>query len=176
MAQLKDDMIPYIRQAEIKEMIRKLARQVESDYQGQEIILICALKGSVPFIADLMREIDLPQRVDFVKVVAASDTENEEGLVRITKDISINITGKHVIIVEEIIDTARTLNFLKDRCLSANPASIKILTLLDKPARRSVNLKPDYVGKVVEDRFLVGYGLDEEEIGRNYPDIYYLRH
>jgi len=95
---------------------------------------------------------------------------------RIQKDISVNIEGKHVLIVEEIIDTARTLSFLRDRLWAAKPASLKILTLLDKPARRAVSLKPDYFGRIVEDRFLVGYGLDEDELGRNYPDIYYLTH
>ncbi|MEQ1878516.1 MAG: phosphoribosyltransferase family protein, partial [Bdellovibrionia bacterium] len=85
-------------------------------------------------------------------------------------------TGKHVLIVEEIIDEAKTLSFLKSRLMAANPASLKIITLLDKPARRVVNLKPDFIGKTIEDRFVVGYGLDEGEIGRNYPDIYYLKH
>src|SRR6185436_8904715 len=99
---------------------------------------------------------------DFVKITASSDTSNEGGGAKITKDLSLNVTGKHVIIVEEIIDTARTLLFLRDRILASNPESLKILTLLDKPARRVVKIKPDYVGKVVEDRFLVGYGLDED--------------
>lgn len=176
MGRLKDELIPYIRQNEIHEMVKKLAKQVEHDYRGQEIILVCALKGSIPFIADLCREIDLPQQIDFVKLTASSDSNNEGGGVKITKDFSLNITGKHVIVIEEIIDTARTLLFLRDRIMASNPASLKILTLLDKPARRVVNLKPDYVGRVVEDRFLVGYGLDEDELGRNYPDIYYLKH
>ncbi len=176
MARLKDELVPYIKADEIHEMVRKLAKQVEHDYRGQEIILVCALKGSIPFIADLCREIDLPQKIDFVKVTASSDSNNEGGGAKITKDISLNVTGKHVIIVEEIIDTARTLLFLRDRILAANPQTLKVLTLLDKPARRVVQIKPDYVGSVVEDRYLVGYGLDEDELGRNYPDIYYLKH
>jgi len=173
---LKDEMIPYIQEKEIKELINKLAKQIESDYKGLEITFICALKGSVPLIADLMRAVNLPQRVDFVKVTAASDNLNEDMVIKITKDLSVNITGKHVIIVEEIVDTARTLLFLRDRILVAQPASLKILTLLDKPARRVVKLKPDYVGRVIDDRYVVGYGLDENEMGRNYRDIYYLRH
>lgn len=176
MGRLKDELIPYIKSDEIQDMVRKLAKKVEHDYRGLEIVLICALKGSIPFVADLCREIDLPQKIDFVKLTASSDSSNEGGGVKITKDLSLNVTGKHVLIVEEIIDTARTLLFLRDRILASNPSSLKILTLLDKPARRVVNLKPDYVGRVVEDRFLVGYGLDEDELGRNYPDIYYLKH
>ncbi len=176
MGRLKDELIPYIKQDEIKELVKKLAKQVEHDYRGLEIVLVCALSGSLPFVADLCRAIDLPQKIDFVKLTASSKPFNEGGGVKIIKDLSINVTNKHVLIVEEIIDTARTLLFLRDRLLVSNPASLKILTLLDKPARRVVNLKPDYVGRVVEDRYLVGYGLDEDELGRNYPDIYYLKH
>jgi hypoxanthine phosphoribosyltransferase len=173
---LRDEMVSYIQEKEIKELVSKIAKEIETDYKGLEIVFICALKGSVPFIADLMRAVNLPQRVDFVKVTAASDDTNEDMVIKITKDLSLNITGKHVIIVEEIIDTARTLLFLRDRLLTAQPASLKIVTLLDKPARRVVKLKPDYVGRVIEDRYVVGYGLDENEMGRNYRDIYYLKH
>ncbi|MGZ3726785.1 MAG: phosphoribosyltransferase, partial [Pseudobdellovibrio sp.] len=97
------------------------------------------------------------------------------GAIRMTKDISMNITGKHVIIVEEVIDTARTLSFLKNRLSASNPASLKIVTLIDKPARRELPIRPDYIGKTIEDRYIVGYGMDNEEIGRNYSDIYVLR-
>ncbi|HEX4922871.1 MAG TPA: hypoxanthine phosphoribosyltransferase [Bdellovibrionales bacterium] len=174
MDSLKDAIVPYITQKEIKDLVKKIARQIENDYQGQEVILVCALKGSILFIADLMRELQLPQRVDFVRLTGS---KNKPGApVQILKDISLNVGGKHVLIIEEIIDEAKTLSFLKGRILAANPASCKIVTLLDKPARRVVNLKPDYVGKTIEDRFVVGYGLDEGEIGRNYPDIYYLKH
>jgi len=176
MARLLDKLRPYITKEEIHEHVIKLANQVESDYRGQEIVLICPIKGSIPFAADLCREINLPIKIDFVRVTAASSLDNPEGIMRIQKDISVNIEGKHVLIVEEIIDTARTLSFLRDRLWAAKPASLKILTLLDKPARRAVSLKPDYFGRIVEDRFLVGYGLDEDELGRNYPDIYYLTH
>ena len=91
------------------------------------------------------------------------------------KDISVNIAGKHVVIVEEIIDTGRTLDFLRQRLLASSPASLKILTLLDKPARRELQLKPDYTGQSIEDRYMVGYGMDSEEIGRNYSEIFYFK-
>jgi hypoxanthine phosphoribosyltransferase len=174
MDRLKDAIVPYLTQKEIKELIKKLARQVEAEYKNQEVVLICPLKGSILFIADFMRELNLPQRVDFVKVTGSKGSSNAP--VKIVKDISMSIAGKHVLIVEEIIDEAKTLSFLKSRLMAAGPASLKIITLLDKPARRMVNLKPDFIGKTIEDRFVVGYGLDEGEIGRNYPDIYYLKH
>jgi hypoxanthine phosphoribosyltransferase len=174
MEKLKDAIVPYITKKEIKELVKKLARQIEGDYRDQELILICALKGSILFVADLMRELQLPQRIDFVKLTSSKDRGTSE--VKIIKDITVNVTGKNVLIVEEIIDEAKTLLFLKNRIQAANPNSLKIVTLLDKPARRAVNLKPDYIGRTIEDRFVVGYGLDEDELGRNYPDIYYLKH
>jgi hypoxanthine phosphoribosyltransferase len=92
-----------------------------------------------------------------------------------TKDITVNITGKDVIIVEEVIDTARTLSFLRDRLISARPRSLKIVTLLDKPARRELPIRADYIGRTIDDRYVVGYGMDSEELGRNYADIYVLK-
>ena len=171
MAQIKDAMIPFITNDEIQELVSQLARQIEADYEGKEIIFVCPLRGSVHFTADLMRKIDLPQQVDFVYVTAVE----RKGAIKIVKDISVNISGKDVIIVEEIIDTGRTLNFLKNRLLASGPASLKIVTLLDKPARRELPLRPDYVGRTIEDRYVVGYGMDSEEKGRNYPDIYHLK-
>ncbi len=171
MAQIKDEMIPFITNDEIQELVSQLARQIEADYEGKEIIFVCPLRGSVHFTADLMRKIDLPQQVDFVYVTAVE----RKGAIKIVKDISVNISGKDVIIVEEIIDTGRTLNFLKNRLLASGPASLKIVTLLDKPARRELPLRPDYVGRTIEDRYVVGYGMDSEEKGRNYPDIYHLK-
>lgn len=171
MAQIKDAMVPFITNDEIQELISQLARQIEADYEGKEIIFICPLRGSVHFTADLMRKIELPQQVDFVYVTAVE----RKGAIKIVKDISINISGKHVIIVEEIIDTGRTLSFLRNRLYASAPASLKIVTLLDKPARRELPLKADYIGRTIEDRYVVGYGMDSEEKGRNYPDIYHLK-
>ena len=137
----------------------------------KEIIFICPLRGSMHFTADLMRKVGLMQQVDFVYV----QSTEKGGAIRMSKDISINITNKHVIIVEEVIDTARTLSFLQSRLLSSNPASLKIVTLLDKPARRELPIRADYIGKTIEDRYVVGYGMDSEEKGRNYSDIYVLK-
>lgn len=168
---LKDSMIAFLTSAEISELVGKLAAQIERDYEGKELILICPLKGSCLFVADFMRKVKLPQRVDFVHLSATE----RKGAIRINKDITLNIAGKHVLVLEEIIDTGRTLNFLKTRLLASSPASLKIVALLDKPARRELSIKPDYVGLTIEDRYMVGYGMDSEEVGRNYKDIFYFK-
>jgi hypoxanthine phosphoribosyltransferase len=171
MAQLKEQMVPFITKEEIAELVTELAGQIESDYEGKEIIFICPLRGSMHLTADLMRKVDLPQQVDFVYVQAVE----RGGAIKIVKDISVNIAGKHVLIVEEIIDTGRTLSFLRSRLFASAPASLKIVTLLDKPARRELPIRADYIGKTIDDRYVIGYGMDSEEIGRNYPDIYNMK-
>ncbi len=167
---LKNDLVKFITEEEINEMVEDLASQVERDYDGQELHIICPLKGSILFVSDLVRKINLPTVVDFVHL-----TSPKKQSVKIHKDIQNDITGKHVLIVEEIIDAGRTLNFLRTRVVASNPASVKILTLLDKPARRELPIQPDYVGQTIDDRFVIGYGMDSEEMGRNYKDIYNYR-
>ena len=171
MSQIKDDMLPFIKKDEIKKLVKSLAKQIEFDYSGKEIVFICPLKGSIHFCTDLMREVHAPQQVDFVHLQAVE----KGGAIKIIKDISTNIAGKHVIVVEEIIDTGRTLSFLRNRLMASSPASLKIVTLLDKPARREIPLRPDYIGRTIDDRYVVGYGMDNENFGRNYPDIYFLK-
>ncbi len=165
--QIREGMIPSITKDEIAEMVAELAREIEKDYIGKELVLICPLKGSVLFMSDLSRQIKLPQILDFVYVTSPKGES-----VRIIKDISVDIQDKHVLIIEEIIDAGRTLNFLKTRLLASSPASLKIVALLDKPALRELPISPDYVGRTIEDRFVIGYGMDSEELGRNYGDIY----
>ena len=171
MSRLKNDLAPFLTQENIKKLVKNLARQIENDYEGKDLVIVCPLRGSIHFCSDLIREINLPQIVDFVLVKATA----KGGTVTIVKDISVNITNKHVLVIEEIIDTGRTLNFLLQRLEASNPATLKVVTLLDKPARREISLKPDYIGKTIEDRYIVGYGMDSEEYGRNYPDIYFLK-
>lgn len=171
MAQLKEQMVPFLTSEDIKDLVESLAEQIEYDYEGKDIVFICPLRGSVHFTADLMRSVNLAQQVDFVHVQAVE----KGGAIKIVKDISVNIAGKHVLIVEEIIDTGRTLSFLRSRLFASAPASLKIVTLLDKPARRELPIKADYIGKTIDDRYVVGYGMDSEEVGRNYPDIYTLK-
>lgn len=168
MSQLKENMTPFISSEQIQETVFRLAKEIEIDYHGKEIILIAPLKGSTFFVSDLMKNISLMQKVDFVYL---KSTE-KGGSVKIVKDLSVNISGKHVLIIEEIIDNGRTLNFLKSRLMASNPASLKIVTLLDKPARRELPLKPDYIGITIDDRYVVGYGMDSDELGRNYKDIF----
>lgn len=167
MKQVRTGMVPLITEDEIKDMVADLAREIERDYEGREIVMICPLKGSISFFADLCRKIQLPQLIDFVHVTSPKG----EGC-RIIKDISVDILGKHVLIIEEIIDAGRTLSFLKTRLLANEPKSLKVVALLDKPARRELPIRPDYVGMTIEDRFVIGYGMDSEELGRNYKDIY----
>ena len=160
-------MVPFITEDEIQEMVGDLARQIEREYDDKELVVICPLKGSILFCADLVRKINLPLVVDFVHLTSPRGES-----VRILKDISENIYQKHVLVVEEIIDAGRTLSFLRERILASHPASLKIATLLDKPARRELPITPDYTGRTIDDRYVIGYGLDSEEIGRNYRDIY----
>lgn len=171
MSKLKNDLLPFLTHDDIQKLVKSLARQIESDYEGKELVLICPLRGSIHFLADLTREIQMPQQVDFVQLQSIS----RGGSVKIIKDISVNIAGKHVLVVEEIIDTGRTLSFLLNRLSASSPASLRVVTLLDKPARRELPLRADYIGKTIDDRYVVGYGMDSEELGRNYPDIYSLK-
>lgn len=167
MSPKKENMIPFLTKQEIAEIVKSLADTISKDYISKELVLICPLKGSFVFCADLCREISLPLIVDFVHLTSPKGQS-----VRIHKDISVNIQNKHVLIVEEIVDAGRTLSFLRDRILASHPASLKIVSLLDKPARRELPIQPDYTGKTIDDRFVVGYGMDSEEYGRNYSDIY----
>ena len=166
MVQLKDNLTPFIESAEIEKIVEKLAREIEADYEDKKIVVICPLKGALMFCSDLMRRMKLPQEVDFIYLTSF------QGSVRIIKDISVNIMGRHILVTEGIIDAGRTLNFLRTRLLASHPASLKIVTFLDKPSRRELPIKADYIGRTIEDRFVIGYGLDFDELGRNYKDIY----
>jgi len=167
-------MVAYITEDEIEDIVDNLARQINRDYAGSDIVLVCPLKGSILFLADLSRKILRPMQIEFVQLVAASKSAARS--VEIKKDLGIDIRGKHVLIIEEIVDNARTLSFLCEHLLGQRPASLRIVTLLDKPARRELPIKPHYIGRTIEDRYVVGYGLDSSEIGRNYSQIYYLKH
>lgn len=167
-SQLKDSMVPFLTEEEIQNLVADIARQIEQDYEGEEIVLICPLKGSFLFLTDLCREINLTQEIDFIYASALSRGKT----IHIHKDISLDIRNKHVIIVEEILDAGRTLDFVKDHLIASKPASLKIAALLDKPARRELPIRPDYIGMTIDDRYVVGYGMDSDQIGRNYKNIY----
>jgi hypoxanthine phosphoribosyltransferase len=161
---------------QIAAKVAELGGQISSDYEGRELTLVSVLKGSLPFMADLMRRIAVPLRIDLMEVSSYGGTATESsGLVRILKDLSAPIEGRDVLLVEDIIDTGLTLNYLMKYLKGKNPRSIKICTLLDKPARRLVEIQLDYVGFEIPDAFVVGYGLDFGEVYRNLRFVGILR-
>jgi hypoxanthine phosphoribosyltransferase len=168
---LKNDLLPFLTRDSLNKLVSQLAKKIDAHYDGQDVVLVCPLKGSIHFCTDLAQSLQCFAEIDFVQLQRIKDS----GCVRIVKDISTDIRGKHVLIVEEIIDSAKTLSFLYDHLNANRPSSLKIVSLLDKPARRELNLKADFIGQVIEDRFVIGYGMDFEEFGRNYPDIYILK-
>jgi hypoxanthine phosphoribosyltransferase len=155
----------------IKGKIAELGAEISRDYTGEEVLLICVLKGAVIFLSDLVRYLDLPAQLDFMAVSSYGTATETSGVVRILKDLESSIAGRHCLIVEDIIDSGLTLTYLQDNLRSRRPASLKIVTLLDKPDRRRVEIKPDYVGFRIPDEFVVGYGLDFNGHYRCLPDI-----
>ena len=158
----------------IEKRVNELAETISRDYEGREIVFICVLKGAFIFLADLTRRLKVPHVVDFVRLTSYGSGTISSGKITITKDIETSIEGKDVVIVEDIIDTGITLDFLKDRLKKNNPNSVKICALLDKEERREVEVDVDYVGFIIEDKFIVGYGLDFDEKFRCLPDIYVI--
>jgi hypoxanthine phosphoribosyltransferase len=153
---------------EIAAKVRELGARISADYAGRRVTLVSVLKGSLPFMADLMRAIDIPVRIDLMEVSSYGGSATESsGLVRILKDLSTSIADEDVLIVEDIIDTGLTLNYLIRYLRGKAPASLRICTLLDKPARRLVEIPVDYTGFTIPDQFVVGYGLDYGELYRN---------
>ncbi len=156
--------------------IAELGARIAADYGGRPVTLVSVLKGSLPFMADLMRAIDLPLRIDLMEVSSYGGNATESsGLVRILKDLSSSIEGEDVLIVEDIIDTGLTLNYLIRYLRGKNPKSLRICTLLDKPARRLIDIPVDYIGFQIPDQFVVGYGLDYGEVYRNLRFVGVLR-
>jgi hypoxanthine phosphoribosyltransferase len=160
---------------QIRERTAELGRQITEDYRGRDPLLICILKGGLMFLADLMREIDLPLEIDFIAVSSYGDSTESSGVVRILMDLERNIRERHVLIVEDIIDTGRTLSYIIENLRTRGPATIRVCTLLDKPARRELEIPIDYVGFTIPDRFVIGYGLDYGEIYRNLPFVGILK-
>ena len=161
---------------QIQAKVTELGTRISADYADREVTLVSVLKGSLPFMADLMRNIRVPLTIDLMEVSSYGGATTETtGLVRILKDLSSPIEGSEVLIVEDIIDTGLTLNYLIRYLNGKNPSSLRICTLLDKPARRLVEIPIDYLGFTIPDRFVVGYGLDYGERYRNLPFIGVLR-
>jgi hypoxanthine phosphoribosyltransferase len=161
---------------QIQDKVRELGARITADYIGRPLTLVSVLKGSLPFMADLMRSIDLPLRIDLMEVSSyGGNTTESSGLVRILKDLSASIEGDDVLIVEDIIDTGLTLNYLIRYLRGKNPNTLHICTLLDKPARRLVPIPVDYIGFEIPDQFVIGYGLDYGEVYRNLRFVGVLR-
>ncbi|MDD4335704.1 MAG: hypoxanthine phosphoribosyltransferase [Desulfotomaculaceae bacterium] len=163
-----------IPEVEIRAKVVELGRRISKDYAGKELLMIGILKGAMIFLADLVREISVPTRYDFMAVSSYGASSKSSGKVRILKDLACGVEGRHIIIVEDIVDTGLTLNYLAENLNSRDPASVKICTLLDKPSRRIKPVEICYKGFVIPDEFVVGYGLDYSERYRNLPCIMVL--
>ncbi len=155
---------------EIKEICKRLGAQISKDYEGKNLLLVSVLKGSVPFMADIMRNINCDCQIDFMAVSSYSGTKTT-GCVSFKKDLDVNPEGRDILIVEDILDSGLTLAYLKEVLLGRNAKSIKVCTFLDKAANRKANIEADYVGKVIPDEFVIGYGLDYDEKYRNLPYV-----
>ena len=160
---------------QLSDITQKLGKQISSDYEGKNLVLVSVLKGSVIFMADLMRSITIPCFIDFMSVSSYGSGTKSSGNVKIIKDLDKSVEGMDILIVEDILDSGRTLSHLKELLETRSANSIKICTLLDKPDRREANIKPDYVGAVIPDAFVVGYGLDYDEKYRNLPCVGILK-
>ena len=165
----------YASEEEIQAMVKKLGEQITRDYEGREVLFVGVLKGCFMFMADLVRACDVTCKVDFLVVSSYGEGTVSTGAVQIVKDLSENIEGKDVIIVEDILDSGNTLNYLVRYMQERKPASIRIVTLMDKPERRATPVKADYIGFTVPDAFMVGYGLDYQQRYRNLPYIGILK-
>jgi hypoxanthine phosphoribosyltransferase len=159
----------------IQKRVRELAGQISKDYADRELIIIGILKGAFIFMADLIREISIPCRIDFTRLASYGDGSDSSGKVVMTKDIETSIKGRDILIVEDILDTGLTLQYLVGWLKERNPDSLKICVLLDKRKRRKVSFEADYVGFTIDDGFVVGYGLDFNEKYRFSPDIYVIK-
>ena len=156
---------------ELARRVRELGRQITADYEGRDLLLVGVLKGAVFFLSDLMRHIDVPCEVDFMAVASYGSSTDSSGVVRILKDLDTTLEGRHVLIVEDIVDSGLTLQYLLRTLQARNPASLEVCALLTKPDRRKVELPARYIGFEIPDRFAVGYGLDHAERFRNLPYI-----
>ncbi|MPM85736.1 Hypoxanthine phosphoribosyltransferase [bioreactor metagenome] len=160
-----------ISEEQLAEKVSELAKQIEDDFKGEELLVVGILKGASVFVSDLIRKINLDVNIDFMSVSSYGSSTESSGVVKILKDLDVNIEGKNVLIVEDIIDSGLTLSNLVAALETRNPKSLKLCTLLDKPQRRKADIPVDYVGFVIEDKFIVGYGIDYAEKYRNLPYI-----
>jgi len=169
------ELIPVLSRAEIEKKTKILANRISEDYDGKEVVLIGILKGAFIFLADLVRELTIPVQIDFARLASYGSGTSSSGQIRITKEIETDIRGRHVLVVEDIVDSGLTIAYILDYLKQFHPESVKVCALIDKVERREVQIPIDYAGHVVDVGFLVGYGLDFDEKYRNLPEIYHLK-
>lgn len=165
---------PLFSQERIATEVKRLGEEISRDYLGKEVLLVGVLNGSFMFFADLVRTITVPTVIDFVRLASYGSETRSSGIVEMRKDLDLPVQGRHVLVIEDIVDSGFTLESLYHRLLLRNPASLKICTLIDKRKQRAVEIEADYVGLTLDDGFIVGYGLDFDERYRNLPDIYLI--
>ena len=168
------NLVPVLKKDEIEILVAELAKKISSDYQDRELILIAVLKGAFIFLSDLIRQLTIAVKVDFIRVASYGSNTSSSGKIQLTKEVEIDIKNKDVLVVEDIIDTGLTLTYIVDYLKSFGPKSVKVCTFLDKIERRKSDIEIDYAGHVVEKGFLVGYGLDCAEDYRYLPAVYHL--
>ena len=156
---------------DLQRRIRELGEEISRDYEGQELLLVCVLKGAVFFLADLMRQLDVPCEVDFMAVASYGASTDSSGVVRILKDLDAPIEGRHVLIVEDIVDSGLTLKYLLRNLAARKPKTLEVCALLTKPERRKAQIDAKYIGFEIPNRFVIGYGLDHAERHRNLPFV-----
>ena len=162
---------PLISEAAIQARVKEMAEEISALYKDEPLVVVCVLKGAFLFFSDLVRHLTCKPEIDFVRLASYGSAAQRSKAITFTKDVEIPLEGKHVLIVEDIVDSAMSMSYLKDNLRTRGPASLKLLTLLDKPERRRVPLHVDYSGFTIPDEFVVGYGLDYAEKYRNLPDI-----
>ncbi len=173
---MREDLQELLFSAEqIQMRVQEMAGQIALDYKGKNPIAVCVLKGAVLFMADLMRYMDIPLEIDFIAISSYGASTQSSGVVRILKDLDRSIEDRHVLIIEDIVDSGLTLSYLRDSLLHRHARSVRIATAFDKPDGRTVDIVPDYSGFTVPDRFIVGYGLDYAEKYRNLPYVGVLK-
>ena len=171
MVKSRSRIYPLLTEEQIQRRVKELGAQITADYEGKDLVVIGLLNGVYPFFADLTRAIDLDLDVNFMRVASYGNGMESTGEVRILTDMDKSIRGRHALVIEDIVDTGLTLHKVRNLLLDREPASLRIVTLLDKPTRRRVSVPVDYVGFAIEDHFVVGYGLDLEGIYRNLPYV-----
>lgn len=173
---LEDDIAEVlVTEEEIKARVAELGRTISANYEGKDPLLVAILKGAVVFLTDLMQHITIPHEMDFIAVSSYGAATETSGVVRLIMDLKTNIEGRHVLLVEDIVDTGLTLNYIVENLKTRHPASLKTCVLLNKPARRRINVPLDYVGFDIPNKFVVGYGLDYGEKYRNLPFVGVLK-